>query len=304
MESAKILIDYFSMFKMCEEKGSNDSNTIAFIDNIIDVLNESKDKTNKISYIVDFDKMLDIAEKYDVSTVIKDFIFNKYEVKIDNINNDPYLKEIYSVVKKGKDSVLYDLFLNICKYNVYVMNKTVKTQTSSLDQDINFDSNSLLLKDILNYLEVSESSLDKNLLDDLINYSDINDLRQFAISIKTDTGLKRVIFDKTEDKNVLMAILLHSNLQLVDNVIKIFEKEHANLNRVVNNIPSIFIKDLVSNKCKYNNILCNYENFMDNYELIQEYNVDFKKTLNNSVFFLNDPAVNKKMMEKLDSIEV
>ena len=183
------------------------------------------------------------------------------------------------------------------------MNKKVKSQNIPISSDINFDNIDLKLKNVLDYLEIKENDIDKDLLSDLSKYIDMNEFKQFAISIKTDNGMKRILFDKIEDKNILVSIMLHSNLENVNNIINIFESENANINKVVSNIPSIFIKNLVNSKCKYNCVMCNYDNFINNYNLIKENDVNFKKMLNFSAFFVNDYNTNKGLVEKLNSME-
>ena len=183
------------------------------------------------------------------------------------------------------------------------MNKKVKSQDIPITSDINFNTIDVKLKDVLSYLEVSENDIDKDLLSDLSKYVNLDKFKAFAISIKTDSGMRRVLFDKLEDKNVLISIMLHSSLENVDNIIKIFMSENANINKVVSNIPSIFIKDLVSSKCKYNCVMCNYDNFVNNYSLIKENGVDFKKMLNFDIFFINDFNVNRGLVDKLNKME-
>ena len=285
MDSVSILIDYFNMFKINE----SNSEYVKKIDSILNILNNVKNRTDKVQYITDFNNIIDIVKNCDLSSLTEDYF-----------DNCTY-KEIKSIISKGIDSVLYDVIFNIIKYNNYLANKKVKNTDLTLNADISFDNLDVNLKDILNYLDVKTGDIDNNLLDDLSKYADIETLKNFSIAIKTDNGLRRVLYDKIEDKNVLISILLHSNLDLVDNVVNIFSKENANLNKVVNNIPSIFIKDLVNSKCKYNSVICNYNNFIENYKLLKESGLDFKKMLNQCVFFINDTSKNIKIMDELDS---
>ena len=293
MDCINILIDYFNLFKTCETNSSNNTSELKKIDSILNNLNNVKEKNDKIQYITDFNDIIEIVKKYDLTNEIANN-YSQYETII-------YIKDIKSNVEKGIDYVLYDIIFNIIKFNNYLANKKIKTQDLSLNTDISFENLDVNLKDILNYLEIKDGDLDSNLIDDLSNYADINKIREFSIAVKTDNGLRRVLFDKIEDKNVLISILLHSNLEIVDSVIGVFEQEKSNLNKVINNIPSIFIKDLVNSKCKYNIVLTNYNNFISNYKLIKDSGLDFKKMLNQCVFFINDVDKNINIMDKLDS---
>lgn len=289
MDTVNILINYFDLFKFIESNNDNLEN-MKKIDSILDILNNVKNRTDKVQYITDFDNIVNIVKNYDLSSISEDYFDNKEN-----------LKDIRNNIDKGIDSILYDVIYNIIKYNNYLANKKVKNQDLSLNTDITFDNLDVNLKDILNYLDVKTGEIDNNLLDDLSKYADIEILKNFSIAIKTDNGLRRVLFDKIDDKNVLISILLHSNLELVDNIINIFVKENANLNKVVNNIPSIFIKDLINSKCKYNFVICNYNNFIKNYKLLKESGLDFKKMLNQCIFFINDVDKNINIMNELDS---
>ena len=291
MECVNILIDYFSMFKMCEEKHENNEKSLKEINHILDVLNRAKEKENKIQYFTEFDTIENIAKKYDVSEVVKEYY--KDTENSDIVNN----------INKGIDNILYDIFYNIDLYNNYLADKRIKSYDLPITADISFGSLDVKLQDVLNYLEIKEEDLDSRLIDDLSKMVNLDKFKEFAIAIKTDNGMKRVLFDKIEDKNVLVSILLHSNLDIVNSIIDIFEKENCNLNKVVNNIPSIFIKDLVSSKCKYTEILTNYDNFINNYKLLKDNDVSFKKMLNQSVFLVNDYNTNKSLIDKLDSLE-
>ena len=279
MDSVNILIDYFNMFKMVSDN--------KVVDSILKVLNGS----SKSQFITDFDKIVELVKNSDISSIKNDYLTKKYNEVPSNFDNT------------SEDNILYDVLLNIIKYNNNLSDTKVKKQGIVLNQDISFDNLDVNLKDILNYLDIHDGDIDKELLDDLSKLADLDKLKEFSTQIKTDTGMRRVLFDKIEDKNILMVILLHSNLEIVDNVIKIFEHENANINKVVNNIPSIFIKDLISSKCKYNNITTNYENFVRNYKLIKDNDISFKKMLNQPVFLINNYLDNQKNIEYLESIE-
>lgn len=296
MDSINILIDYFSMFKKSEISGSNDAKILKKIDDILHILNETKDRTGKTQYLTDFNMIEEIVKKYDVSDIVDDYLSEKHDTV------PSYVSDIKNSVNKGLDNVLYDVFYNLCRYNNYLSNKKVKSQDLSINADISFDSLDVKLKDVLNYLDIKDDSLDKSLIDDLSKMVDLNEFKEFAIAIKTDNGMRRVLFDKIEDKNVLVSILLHSNLEIVDSIIKIFENENANLTKVVSNIPSIFIKDLKSSKCKYKDILTNYNNFNKNYSYLKENDIDFKKMLNFPVFFINDFERNMAILKRIDSL--
>ena len=292
MEYCNILNDYFNMFRISEINNENNTSRIKSIDNILRILDNFKSRTSNAQYITDFDNIVEVVNKNDISDIYSDYFKDKEK------NNN-----IINTINKGNDNIIYDVILNVIKYNNYLANKKVKSADIVLDTDISFDKLNVELNDILNYLEIKDEKIDKDLLSDLCNISDINKLKEFAIKIKTDNGMRRVLFDKIEDKNILIIILLHSNLEIVDSVIKIFENEKANINKVVNNIPSIFIKDLISSKCKYNDIVTNYDNFIENYKLIKEKDIEFKKMLNQSLFFITDSNENRRLIDKLDSVE-
>lgn len=302
MEFINVLLEYFSMFKKYEESNENDKSILKNIDNIINILNNVKNRTDKIQYITNYKEVSKIATRCDISSILDDYLKEKYNITKDSVSG--YLKDIVNNINKGIDFIMYDIMLNLNRYNIYLMNKKVKSQDIPITSDINFNTIDVKLKDVLSYLEVSENDIDKDLLSDLSKYVNLDKFKTFAISIKTDSGMRRVLFDKLEDKNVLISIMLHSSLENVDNIIKIFMSENANINKVVSNIPSIFIKDLVSSKCKYNCIMCNYDNFVNNYSLIKENDVDFKKMLNFDIFFINDFNVNRGLVDKLNKMEV
>ena len=217
----------------------------------------------------------------------------RYLVDLDEIQNIVTLYE-----NTDLDSILNDIMLNINRYNVYLMNKKVKFTIPVLDTDIPNEDLVINLKDVLNYLEIKENGLDNNLLKDLENYIQLENFENFAKLIKTSNDIERVLFDKILDKNVLVAILLHSNIDCIKSIIDIFKKHNANLNRVVNNIPYIFIKDKVNKKCKYN-VETYYDVFIKNVELLEKYNINFKNMLYHPVFFINDVNKNEEYIIKL-----
>ena len=123
----------------------------------------------------------------------------------------------------------------------------------------------------------------------------------FANELKTSSEVERALFDKIEDKNVLLSILLHSDINLVRGVISKFIDKGININKVVSNIPSIFIATKYSNKCKYD-VRCDYGNFMGNIALLDSLNIDYKNILNFPVFFVNDVTINQKNIEVLKDL--
>ena len=307
MDSINVLIDYFSMFKKYEMLNNNEDKSLKKIDSILNMLNKTKDRNGSAQYFTDFNLLEDLVKKYDISDIIDEYLIEKYNIKdsIDNENNDVpnYVNDIVNNVNKGVDNVLYDAFYNAVRYNNYLNNKKVKSQDLPISTDISFDSLDVKLKDILDYLDIKDGVLDKRLINDLSKMVDLDKFKEFAIALKTDNGMRRVLFDKIEDKNVLVSILLHSDIDVIDSIINIFASEDANINKVVSNIPSIFIKDLNNSKCKFSDILTNYDNFINNYNLIKERNVNFKKMLNYPVFFINDYDTNRKLVGQLDSYE-
>ena len=212
------------------------------------------------------------------------------------------LNEIHNIVSEYEntdiDSILNDVMLNVNRYNIYLMNKKVKFTIPVLDNDIPEENIEINLNDILNYLEVSKEDLDTKLLIDLENYVNFDEFENFAKLIKTSNDLERVLFDKLLDKNVLISILLHSNVENVKNIINIFKKYNANLNRVVNNIPYIFIKENINSKCKYN-IETYYDKFMGNVALLEKYDINFKNMLYHPVYFINDVKKNEEYINRL-----
>lgn len=201
------------------------------------------------------------------------------------------------------DEILYKIYFELTKYNEYIANKKIKQTTPILDKDIDFDSIEIKLTDILSYLDISKENVDSLLYDDIKNYANLESLKEFSTYIKTSNDVVRTIYDKVEDKNVLLSILLHSTKDLVDNIIKIFKDNKSNINRVVSNIPTIFIKNKINDKCKYEAIT-NYDLFMSNYNLLNEYGINFKTMLKWPAFFVNDASKNKDNIEKLISLDV
>lgn len=304
MEFLDVLLEYFNLFRFCANKLGEDNKDIKFFDKIINTIDEVKNG-GKVQYIdeMEFKHIKNTLPKYDISSYLDEFIENTYNTSKEDSSLSSVVNTVINNVSRGIDFVMYDIMFNLNKYNLYLMNKKVKSQDIPINSDITFYNLDVKLKDILNYLEVNVDEVDSNLLSDISKYANLKSFKEMAITLKTDNGLKRVMFDKIEDKNVLLSILLHSNIETINSVLNIFEGESVNINKAIG-IPSIFIKDIVSSKCKYNCVMCNYDNFINNYNLIKENNVDFKKMLNFEVFFVNDYNINKMLVDKLNSVEV
>jgi len=258
-----VLLEYLNKYKLCEENSENNKAVHKLIDGLINTIN------NRM-YLTDFDVFEKLIKKYE-------------NVDIDNILND--------------------VMLNVNRYNIYLMNKKIKFVSPVLDNDILSDDVKIDITDILNYLGVEEKDLDKHLVKDLKKFVNKDEFQKFASFIKASNGLERVLFDKIEDKNILVSILLHSNIDLVKNIINIFEKNDVNINKVVANIPSIFIKSMINDNSKFE-VLCHYDTFLQNYELLNQYSINFKKVLKFPIFFLNDVDVNKKLIDKLIELDI
>ena len=307
MDGINVLLEYFLTFKNIEVNNENNAHIIKKIDKIIKVLESAKNRTKaSIEYLTDYNLVEEIAKRYDFSIVNSELstkVLNEYSLNnADEIKTSEkvpsYLKEIINSSKKGIDNILYDIMLNLDRYNVYFMNKKTKSVDLPLTSDIPFEKLDVQLKDVLSYLEIKEEELDKELVTDLGRYADLDKFKEMAIAVKTGTDVKFALFDKIQDKNVLVSILLHSNLETIETIGKVFEKYKDKVNKVVAGVPSIFIKDVVSSKCKYD-VLTHYNNFMGNVALIQDYNLDFKSMTESPVFLVNDPVKNKQIIEQL-----
>ena len=312
MDGINVLLEYFLTFKNIEIKNENNTHIIKKIDKIIKVLENAKNRAKaSIEYLTDYNLIEELSKRYDSNVVnneLNNKVLNEYNLSnVDEVKTSEkvpsYLKEIINSSKKGIDNILYDIMLNLDRYNVYFMNKKTKSVDLPLTSDIPFEKLDVQLKDVLSYLEIKEEELDKELVTDLGRYADLDKFKELAISIKTSNDVKFALFDKIQDKNVLVSILLHSNLETIENIGKVFEKYKDKVNKVVAGIPSIFIKDVVSSKCKYD-VLTHYNNFLGNVALIQEYNLDFKSMTESPVFLINDPIKNKQMIEQLKNLGV
>jgi len=259
----EILLNYLKKYRELEVNSDNSKAVLKIIDNTIDSIDNRR-------YLVDFDVFEKLAKKYEKSDI---------------------------------DSILNEIILNVNRYNIYLMNKKIKFALPNLDIDIPLDEVKIDISDILNYLEIKEEDLNASLVKDLKKFIEKDKFQDFAKSIKTSNDLERVLFDKIVDKDILVSILLHSNIELVRNVINIFKEKEVNINKVVTNIPTIFIKEKINNSCKYD-VLCHYDSFTNNYKLLEEYGIDFKKVMKFPVFFLNDVENNKKLIDKLIEKEI
>lgn len=304
MEFLDVLLEYFNLFRFCANKLGEDNKDIKFFDKIINIIDEVKNG-GKVQYIdeMEFKHIKNTLPKYDISSHLDEFIKNTYNTSKEDSSLSGVTNTVINNVSRGIDFVMYDIMFNLNKYNLYLMNKKVKSQDIPINSDITFYNLDVKLKDILNYLEVNIDEVDSNLLSDISKYANLKSFKEMAITLKTDNGLKRVMFDKIEDKNVLLSILLHSNMESINSVLNIFESESVNVNKAIG-IPSIFIKDVISSKCKYNCVICNYDNFVSNYNLMKKYGIDFKKMLNYPVYFINDSKVNESLFAKLENIGI
>lgn len=312
MDGINVLLEYLSVFKDIELKNENNVQIIKKLDKIIQILENSKNRSKaSIEYLTDYNFIEELTKRYDSALVYNELnskILNAYgltnEDEVKTSDKVPtHLKDMLNSSKKGIDNVLYDIMLNVNRYNAYYMNKKTRRQDLPLTSDIPFEELDVQLKDVLSYLGIKEDELDKGLVTDLGRYVDLNKFKEMAIAIKTSTDFKFALFDKIQDKNVLVSILLHSSLENIENIGKVFEKYKDKVNKVVAGVPSIFIKDVVGSKCKYD-VLTHYNNFMANVSLIQEYNLDFKRMTESPVFLVNDPVKNKQLIERLQSIGV
>ena len=261
MNGIEVLENYLRKCKKIEQENDNNKAVHKLIDSLLNAIDNRR-------YLVDFDVFEKLVKKYEKADI---------------------------------DSILNDIILNVNRYNIYLMNKKIKFAMPVLDNDIPLDDVKIDISDILNYLEVKEEDLDENLIKDLKKNVDKEVFQNFAKDIKTSDDLERVLFDKIEDKNILVSILLHSNIENVRSIVKVFKDKEVNINRVVSNIPTIFIKNKINDNVNYE-VLCHYNTFMDNYELSNEFNIDFKKIMKFPVFFLNDVETNRNLINKLISV--
>lgn len=315
MDGINVLLSYFLTFRNIEIKNENNVNIIKKIDKVIKVLENAKNHTKGVEYLTDYNFMEELTKKYDFNAVNKELkniisteynLFNEEDIKSsDKVPN--HLKEMLISSKKGIDNILLDLMLNLNRYNTYLMNKKNKSVDVDivLEKDITFDEIDVNLKDILSYLEVDENEFDKKILSALNKYAKLDELKKRAIELKTGTGLKRVLFDKINDKNILLSILLHSSFDVINDMEDMFKNRNININKLIECIPSIFIPSLKDNASKYKfDVLRHYEAFMSNVELLDKSGVDVKSMLNQPIFFINSPEKNMDLIKRLQSLNV
>lgn len=260
------LLEYLNKYKNLEINNSNNKNKIKEIDNTIKMIEDRK-------YLTKFNFFEELIKGYENSDV---------------------------------DSIMYDFMLNVNRYNVYLMNKKIKFVEPNLDKDIELDDININIDDILDFLEVKEP-LNKDLELDLKRFvkddKNKNKLMDFARIIKTSDSEIRTLFDKIEDKNVLISILINSDINLVKGVINKLVDKNININKVVNNIPSIFIATKYNNKIKFD-IGNEYSNFMGNIALLDNVGIEYTNMVKFPVFFVNNVQKNQKILEKLNELNV
>lgn len=286
MNSKEVLLEYFNIFKNLDSTKSNAKD----IDKYIDSLTKHK-------YLDKLDFIEKIVKGFDVSIVLQ-HLKNEYNINEDNQNISLIIKDIYNNYTKGVDNVLLDILSNIGKYNAGLKKNKEKNTDYNVNKDISFDEVNIELKDILNYLDVSHEEIDKKLLFDLNKFGDINKLKNMASEIKTDLDIGYILYDKINDKNTLLSLLLHSNMTIIKNVCNVCKNRGLNLNKFIGE-PSIFIDKTINSKCKYQ-VPAGYNNFIQNIDLCIKNNIDLKRMSNgHCVFFVNDYVVNINNLEKL-----
>lgn len=319
MDAINVLLEYLLVFKDIEEKHEKNVHLIKDIDRLISILENAKNRGKaKIEYIVDYNLIQKLAEHYDANLIYTE-LFNKVantydlsnedEIKTnDNIPN--YLKDILNNYNnKGRDNIMYDMMLNVNRYNVYFMNKKVKKQDLPLDADIATLEEKTevdIEKHILPHIDANVHELDKDLVTDLKRYADVDKFRTMATAIKNEIGPIHALYEKIEDKNVLASILLHSDLETIKSVYNVFENiGNSSLSNVAANIPSIFIKKTINSKCKYE-VVSSYDAFMKNSKIISDFNLNLNREhlLKLSVFLVNDFDKNMKSIERLQILNV
>jgi len=320
LDGINVLFEYLSVFKEVEKKCENSSNVLKEIDKYITLLENAKSRTDKIKYIVDYDFIKKITEKYDASDIKNELdlrIRNLYKLNADedvksNSKVPNYLKDMLNSAIKGLDNILVDMMLNVNRYNIYFMNKKTKSHIIPTTADIKFEELDVGLKEILDYLEINKEELDKNILSDLNKYikndkeANLKQLKDFAIEIKTGTGVKKSLFDRILDKNVMLSILLHSDIKTINGIESMLLSKGiklSDINKIVGSIPSIFIKNTINSKCKFN-VLTHFDIFVNNINLLEQYGVDFKFIANNPVFLVNDYEKNLQYIKRLEDMGV
>jgi len=309
LDGINILLEYFECFKEFFLNKEDANKTLKEIDKIISILTTTKDRSDKISYLVDYNQIEKIINEIDTSELLN-ILLKKYNTTIDEYKDSDkiptYVKDMIGSSNKGIDNVLYDVMLNINRYNVYYMNIKVRNTLTedNLDNDLPLMNKiNVKLKDILYYLEVDATTIDPKLLYDINKYEDTDKLYNRAIELKSGIGFMHFIYDRLKDKEVLLTILLHSSDETINNVKEVFDRYNVNMSKVIDSIPSIFIKEPINSKCKYR-VLENYNNFMNNVKLIEENSLDFKRMVNFPVFLVNDSENNRIILEKFKSMNL
>ena len=316
MDGIEILLKYFNIIKRIELKNDNNANILKKIDELLKLIEDAKTRSNKIRYIDSFNFIEELVKKYDASLLFEEikadtlstYSLNSIEEVKNNDNIPNYIKDIINNINnKGTDNILYDIMLNVNRYNIYFMNKKIKKQELPIDSDISILNESPevdIETHVLPYIEADINELDNDLVTDLKRYADVDKFRNMATFIKAEIGATHALYEKIEDKNILASILLHSNIEILKTVCNIFkENNNASLSYVASNIPSIFIKNPINSRCKFD-VLCHYDNFIENVKLIQNNELDFKRLVKFSVFLVNNPDKNKNLIERLQMLKV
>lgn len=316
MDGIDILLEYLNVFKELEINYQNDEHILKDINKLIILFEDAKSRMNKIKYFDEYEILKKIITRYDANLIYKKLcsrvlisynLSNEDEIKTSN-KIPSHIKEILNnYTNKGADNILYDIMLNISRYNLYFMNKKPKSYELPIDADIKEvveDEEISSIDDVLAYIDAEKDGLDKKLKNDLEKHVDVEKFKNNAIEIKTALDMSNAVYEKIEDKNVLASILLHSDLETIKNICNNFSKNGVDsIKSVVDNISSIFIKEPINSKCKYN-IPFNYDNFIKNVELIENEGLDFKKMIKFPAFLVNDSTKNVELVDRLKDMGV
>jgi len=101
----------------------------------------------------------------------------------------------------------------------------------------------------------------------------------------------------------LISILMHSDINLVNGIINKLSDKNININKLVENIPSIFIATKFDEKCKYE-VTTDYGNFMGNIAFLETMNIDYNNLIKYPIFFVNNCNRNQANIELLVSLGV
>ncbi len=256
------ILNYFNKYLIIEKEEEPTSSFIRKIENLIKTIDERH-------YITDFDLVEALVKKHETSDV---------------------------------DSILIDVMLNLNFYNCYLMNKKIKYVEPNLEKDIEYEIKEIEVEDILKFLGINISDLDRNLVKDLKLYIKKDTFTELASKIKTEDKY-RVIYNKITDPNILIAILLHSNEITINRTLDAIGKNSLCLNKLISSIPFILIDDHVNDKCKFG-VPCNHKNFINNCKLIKKYSISLERMANFSIFFIQDPVINENNIKKLLEVKV